>query len=294
MALRSQGNRRGQADVGAPGQGDRRLQRRERSDIHTGVPQDYDAWASAGNDQWSFQRLLPFFRKLEADADFGGDFHGTDGPIPVRRFKPDEWHADQRAFYDACRNAGHPDCPDHNDPDSTGVGPTPLNNPGGIRWNTSMGYLDQARHRPNLTIRGDCLVHRVLFREHRAVGVRAEGDGEQFDAYGGEVVLSGGTIGSPHILMLSGVGPGDHLRALRIPVVLDAQSVGQNLRDHPQVHLLWQTEDDFDQDRYAARCQLYLRYTAQGSDLWNDMLIHPSSYAIDVRVPNPDPWKCLG
>ena len=259
-----------------------------------GVPQDYDDWASAGNDQWSFERLLPFFRMVEADTDFGGDFHGTDGAIPVRRFKPDEWHADQRAFYDASRQAGHPDCPDHNDPDSTGVGPTPLNNPGGIRWNTSMGYLDQDRYRPNLTIRGDCLVHRVLLQGRQAVGVRAESGGELFDAYGGEIVLSGGSIGSPHILMLSGVGPADHLGAMGIPTVLDSQGVGQNLRDHPQVHLVWQTEDDFDQDRYATRMQLYLRYTAQGSELWNDMLIHPSSYAVDVRVPNPDPWKCLG
>ena len=93
-----------------------------------GVPEDYDGWAAAGNEGWSFRDMLPFFRKLETDTDFRDDFHGTDGPIMVRRFKEPEWLDDQRAFYEACRAAGYPDCPDHNDPDSTGVGPTPLNN----------------------------------------------------------------------------------------------------------------------------------------------------------------------
>lgn len=77
-----------------------------------GVPEDYDSWASLGNDQWSFQNLLQYFRRIESDTDFGGgDFHNSDGPIIVRRFKPDEWRSDQKAFYDACRAAGFADSP---------------------------------------------------------------------------------------------------------------------------------------------------------------------------------------
>ena len=136
-----------------------------------GVPEDYDGWADAGNEGWSFRDMLPFFRKLETDTDFRDDFHGTDGPIMVRRFKEPEWLDDQRAFYEACRAAGYPDCPDHNNPDSTGVGPTPLNNPEGVRWSTNIGYLSQARHRLNFTLKGDCLVHRLLIEGDRAVGV---------------------------------------------------------------------------------------------------------------------------
>ena len=177
-----------------------------------GVPEDYDAWAGMGNDAWSFQELLPYFRKLETDTDFGGDAHGTDGPIIARRFKEEEWLPDQRAFYNACLAIGHPDCPDHNDPDSTGVGPVPFNNPNGVRWSTAIGYLNPARHRLNLTVKADCLAHRVLFEGNRAVGLVVESGGETFTVLGDEVVLSAGAIGSPHLLMLSGGWPGRPVR----------------------------------------------------------------------------------
>ena len=239
-----------------------------------GVPEDYDAWASAGNDRWSFQELLPFFRKLETDTDFRNDFHGTDGPIMVRRFKEPEWLEDQRAFYDACRSAGYPDCPDHNDPDSAGVGPTPFNNYDGVRWSTNIGYLSQARHRLNFTIRGGCLVHRLILEGDRAVGVVLESGGEIFEVRSREVVLSAGTVGSPHILLLSGIGPADELRSGGVSPVHDLPGVGVNLRDHPQAHVTWKTRDDFEQAEDVPHLQFALRYTATGSDLRNDMIIH--------------------
>ena len=142
-----------------------------------GVPEDYDGWASSGNDEWGFKDLLPYFRRIENDLDVHDDFHGDDGPIVARRFRDDEWNADQRAFYDACRSAGYPDCPDHNNPDSTGVGPLAFNTLDGVRWSTAIGYLPQARHRLNLTIRADCQVHRLILDGNRAVGVMVESGG---------------------------------------------------------------------------------------------------------------------
>ena len=244
-----------------------------------GVPEDYDSWADMGNDQWNFQKLLPYFRKLESDTDYSDDFHGTDGPIIAHRFKRETWLPAQVAFYEACRAAGFPDSPDHNHPDSTGIGPIPLNNPNGIRFSTALGYLDQARHRLNLTLRSDCTVHRIIFDGNRATGVEVESGGEKFVLEGDQIILSAGAIGSPQLLMLSGVGPREQLSSLGIPVVVDAPGVGQNMRDHPGVWVTWRTKPGFELDGLAPRMQLTLRYTADGSPLRNDMKISMQSFA---------------
>ena len=247
-----------------------------------GVPEDYDSWAAMGNDQWSFQNLLQYFRMIEADTDFGGgDFHNSDGPIILRRFKPNEMLIEQQAFYDACRNANFGDSPDHNLPDATGVGPCPVNNPNGIRWSTALGYLDMGRHRLNLTIRPNCTVHRLIFDGNRVTGVEVESGGEKFTAEGEEIILSSGAIGSPQILMLSGVGPAESLRSLGIPVVHDLPGVGQNLRDHPMIYVTFRTKKEVPMDAYAPRVQMALRYTAPGSDLRNDIQVLMQSFATE-------------
>jgi choline dehydrogenase len=244
-----------------------------------GVPEDYDSWAAMGNEEWTFEKCLSYFRKVETDTDFHDDFHGTDGPIIARRFKREEWLSAQVAFYTACRGAGFPDCPDHNDPDSTGVGPTPFNNPNGIRWSTALGYLDPARHRLNLTLRPNCAVHRILFQGNRATGVEVDSGGEKFIVEADQIILTSGAIGSPQILMLSGIGPRHHLESLGIPVLVDLPGVGQNLRDHPAVWVTWRTKKGFPLDGLAPRMQVTLRYTADGSHLRNDMKISMQSFA---------------
>lgn len=254
-----------------------------------GVPEDYDSWASQGNDRWSFDALLPYFCKIERDPDFQSAFHGNDGPIPIRRFRRDEWRPEQRAFYDACRAAGYLDCPDHNAPDSTGVGAYPLNNVDGIRWSTALGYLSPARSRPNLAIQADCLVHRILFAGTRAIGVLVERDGEMFTAYADEIVLSAGAIASPHLLLLSGVGPAAQLEQQGVPVVHDLPGVGQNLRDHPQVLMTLRTKENVPLDGLAPRLQVGLRYTAQNSSWRNDMFLVPSSFATQAGVATDSP-----
>ena len=240
-----------------------------------GIPEDYNTWGEG----WSYNDLLPYFCKNETDPDFDDPYHGANGPIGVRRFKPAEWTPAQSAFYTACRSAEYPDCPDHNDPNSTGVGALPLNNPDRIRQSTALCYLDPARHRPNLTIQANSLVHRVLFQGHRAVGIKAERHNEISDIYGDKILLCGGAIGSPHTLLLSGIGPADHLTKMKIPIVHDLPGVGQNLRDHPIVPVSLRAKEAFTTDGTEPRLQVGLRYTASGSNLRNDMFIHPGNAA---------------
>ncbi|HEV3112616.1 MAG TPA: GMC family oxidoreductase N-terminal domain-containing protein [Candidatus Binataceae bacterium] len=250
-----------------------------------GVPEDFDSWAEKGNDQWSFRQCLPYLRKLETDKDFGGDdFHGSSGPIIARRFKPHEWLPDQRAFYNACRAEGFADCPDFNHPQGTGIGPAPLNNVDAVRWSTAIAYLNPARHRLNLTIKPQCQVRRVIFDGNRATGVEVLSGGEKFVVEGEEIILSAGAICSPHLLMLSGIGPQDELRNFAIPVVHHLPGVGKNLRDHPYCNVTWRTRDDYTLDPLAPRMQLVLRCTSTGSPLRNDLQLLMYSYAQQLEM----------
>ena len=244
-----------------------------------GVPEDYDNWSALGNDEWSFVNCLPHFRKLETDTDIRGDFHGSDGPVPVRRHKQEDWLPLQKAFHAAVTTAGYDDVYDHNDPDSTGVGPLPMSNPEGIRMSTALTYIDGSRHRLNLTTRPNVLVHRILFEGHRARGVEVESGGEMFTIDGEQIVLCAGAVASPQTLMLSGIGPAAYLEEMGLPVVRDLPGVGQNLRDHPLCAVRVKTKADFPLNPYAPRIQTVLRYTATESELRNDMQILPSSFS---------------
>jgi choline dehydrogenase len=244
-----------------------------------GVPEDYDGWASGGNEEWSYINLLPYFRKLETDTDVQDDFHGSDGPVPVVRHKPENWLPLQHAFKASCLDQGYAEIYDHNNPDATGFGPFPMNNPNGVRMSTALSYINPNRHRLNLTIRPNVLVRRILIEDGRATGVEVESGGEVFQMEAGEIILSAGAIASPQVLMLSGIGPAEHLQEKGIAVVADLPGVGKNLRDHPLVAVRVKTKDDFPLDPDAPRIQTVLRYTASGSENRNDMQIFPSSFS---------------
>jgi len=243
-----------------------------------GAPEDFDDWASWGNDEWSQQNLMPFHRRIEGDNDFRGDFHGSDGPIIVRRDPPKRWLPDQQAWHAACRSLGFADSPDHNDPDSTGVGPTPLNTVDRVRWSTAIGYLAPTRDRLNLTIQSDSQARQVVFDGNRAVGIQGVSGGRDFSVEGEEIILSAGAIGTPHLLLLSGVGPAEQLARFDVPQVYDSPGVGKNLRDHPQAPVMFYTKERSEQQSVAHGIQVLLRYTATGSDQRNDMLIHPFAH----------------
>ena len=247
------------------------------SAFYRGVPEDFDAWASRGNDEWSYEKVLPFFRKSETDVDRHGDYHGSEGPIFVHHSNPDAWDAAQRAFFNACRASGFAEAHDHNHPDSNGVGPGVTNNHNGVRFSTALGYLSQARHRLNLTVRPDCQVRRVVFRGKRATGLLVESGGQTFTVEAEQLILSAGAVGSPHLLLLSGVGPAGQLESLGIPVLLDLPGVGQNLKDHPKVYVTWEVRDGFVTPSNRGAGGAALRLTAPGSHLRNDLGISLSA-----------------
>ncbi len=256
-----------------------------------GAPEDFDSWVAAGNDEWSYLNTLPYFRRLESDADISDDFHGSDGPIPTWRHAREDWLPLHRAFYQACRDAGFPDDPDMNHPDATGVGAMPLNNPGGVRMSTAITYLDACRHRMNLIIRANVLARRILFEGSstdslRAVGVEVESGGETFVVEGEEIILSAGAIHSPHLLLLSGVGPADELRPHRIEPVHDLPGVGRSMKNHPSVNIVFRSHPDHRLTPDMPRNQVGLRFSADGSER-NDIQVQPTtSYPPSPNAPD--------
>ena len=239
-----------------------------------GIPEDYDRWAQWGNDEWGFTKVLPYFNKLETDLDFGGDFHGSTGPVPVRRYPRSEWLPYARAFEQACVAEGYAIDEDMNHPESTGVSPRARNTIDGVRMSMALNYLDMARHRLNFTIRANVTARRILFEGKRAIGIEVESGGEVFNVEGDEIVVSSGAVASPQLLMLSGIGPAEHLRSFGINVVQDLPGVGQNLRDHPSAAVLYKATGE-KPDIQAPVIQVGLRYTVEGSGLRNDMQLSP-------------------
>ena len=190
-------------------------------------PQDLRNWNLPG---WSYEDLMPAFRRLEEAVSDDEMLHGCHGPFPRRQMTRGDITPMQNAFVDAAMVNGLKVVEDFDGPDVDGVGPYSMNVVNGVRMNTGISYLTNAvRARPNLEIRGDAIVDTVLFEGTRATGVRLS-NGETIEA--GEVILSAGTYGSPAILLRSGIGPADELADLGIPVRADLP-VGRNLKDHP-------------------------------------------------------------
>jgi choline dehydrogenase len=219
-----------------------------------GAPQDYDGWVALGNPGWAFADVLDDFRRLESDTDFTGPWHGSAGPIPVRRHPKNELNAVQAAFLDGAVSVGHPRVDDQNEPGAVGVGHSPRTIRDGIRMSTAITYLALARDRPNLTIQADSMVATVECRGTRAVGVRLL-DGTLIEA--GRVVLAAGAYASPAILTRSGIGPIEELRGLGIPPVLDLPGVGANLSDHALLSIELPTRPSQSPSRFAVHATLH-------------------------------------
>jgi len=203
-----------------------------------GSPHDYDRWAQAGARGWSYSDVAPAFRRMERWLGPPSEARGQDGPITVG--EPRGLAPAPRAFIESAIAAGLPRFRDVNDGGAIeGVGPVQLNTDGRLRASSARTYLRPAMARSNLTVRTGIAVHRLLFEAQRAVGV-ATAQGE-FRARRG-VVVCAGAIETPKLLMLSGIGDGEALRAMGIPVVAHSPDVGRNLQDHLIAKFIWRTK----------------------------------------------------
>src|SRR2546426_532904 len=195
-----------------------------------GQPEDFDHWRQLGNAGWSFADVLPYFRRAE-DQERGADaLHGVGGPLAVSDVS--EPHPLCEAFIAAAQQAGFRRNDDFNGAEQEGAGYFQLTARNGRRCSTAVGYLRNARHRPNLAIVSDALASRIVFAGRRAVAVEYQHGGRTCRAHANaELIVAGGAFNSPQLLQLSGLGPADWLRSLGIDVVLDMPGVGADLQD---------------------------------------------------------------
>lgn len=199
-----------------------------------GTPDDYDEWERLGAAGWGWNSVLPYFRKLESDLDFGGDLHGHDGPTPIRRVKRADWTPLAREAHEYALTRQLPLIADMNADFRDGYCALPMSNTPQRRGSAAVCYLDAAvRARPNLTIATGAAVTGLLFDGLRCVGVVATVDGQRHEFRAREVTLCAGAIRTPTMLMQAGIGPADHSRRLGIDVRANLRGVGQNLQNHP-------------------------------------------------------------
>ncbi|WP_182875547.1 GMC family oxidoreductase [Microbispora sp. H10670] len=193
-------------------------------------PSDHDAWADLAGPEWGYPEMLPFYKKMEHYPYGEEKFHGLGGPYRITLSTAADLGPHVAAMGEASARLGYPTVGDFNAPGAPGFAHTPLSAADGLRLSTAVGYLNPVRHRPNLRVRGDAPVDRVLFRGTRACGVRLA-SGEEIDAR--HVVLSAGAYSTPLIAMRSGVGDRAELAAHGIDVLADLPGVGRNLTEHP-------------------------------------------------------------
>jgi choline dehydrogenase len=246
---------------------------------------DFDGWAKLGCTGWGYDDVLPLLRAMENDLDFGTEpYHGTDGPTPVRRPRREDFALLEASIDEAATRLGHPWAPDHNAPGSTGISPYAYNGSSELRRvSTNDAYLEPARDRTNLEVRGDVVVDRVLFEGTRAVGVVGIVDGQPVEFRAAEVVVSGGAIHSPAILQRSGVGPAEVLRGLGINVVADLP-VGQGLQEHAGIPMAVVLNEVLEYGVNPQRGQLCIRFTTGVGDEVNDAMLAVTG-ALGIGVP---------
>jgi choline dehydrogenase len=196
-----------------------------------GHARDYDLWRQMGLEGWSYADVLPYFKRSEGREAGADDFHAADGPLNVATTKNNGPLI--RAFMEACREAGHKFNPDFNGVEQQGYGRYESTTKGGERWSAAAAFLRPILDRPNLVIETKALTTRILFEGKRAIGIEYAQNGNRIQVRAErEVLLCGGAVNTPQVLLLSGIGSGEYLRKRDIPVVADLPGVGENLQDH--------------------------------------------------------------
>jgi len=255
-----------------------------------GAPEDYDHWHAIGAKGWDWNSVLPYFRRLETDLDYTDQLHGAQGPITVRRMPTDQWDDFTLSVTKVWNALGYEFRPDMNGEFGEGYSPLPLSNDGSARRSTAAGYLNAAtRRRPGLQILGETRVRRILFANGRATGAELRRNGTIETITADTVIVCAGALHTPCLLMLSGIGPGAHLRQHGIDVRLDRPGVGSNLMDHPAIHISGYLPPVSRHKAVLRRNYTYLRWSSGLPDVpATDMVMmavcRSAWHAIGVRI----------
>jgi choline dehydrogenase-like flavoprotein len=224
------------------------------AEIYTrGCPEDFDDWSTAmGCEGWAWSDLKPYFIKSEGNTRLGGSEHGVDGPLGVSDLNTP--NRVSMAYVQGCMDFGMPYNPDFNSGRQEGAGLYQTTTLNGRRCSAAVGYLKPALNRPNLDVRIGVQVNRIIIENGRATGVEIVEGGhtKRIDA-ASEVIVTAGAIGSPKLLMLSGIGPADHLKGVGVPVNHDLPGVGQNFHDHFSTDVIWVLNGDHSYDKYKKK-----------------------------------------
>jgi len=234
-----------------------------------GAARDYDQWRQMGCEGWSFADVLPYFKRSEGNENGGDDFHGGDGPLAVSNGR--STNPLFRAFVEGGIEAGHKKTTDFNGFQQEGFGPYQFTIKDGRRWSAASAYLRPALDRPNLTVESHALLSRVLFEGTKAVGIEFTQKKDVLRAHANkEVILCGGAVNSPQMLMLSGIGDPEVLKRFDIPVVMKLKGVGQNLQDHLDCSIQYECTQPitlFSQSNPLAAAKTGLQYLLFGKGL---------------------------
>ncbi len=224
------------------------------AEIYTrGCPEDYDHWAmNLGCDGWSANDLQPYFVKSEGNTRLGGKDHGIDGPLGVSDLK--EPNRVSQAFVQGCMDFGMPYNPDFNSGKQEGAGLYQTTTLNGRRCSAAVGYLKPVLHRPNLTVRTDVFVNRIIIEKGRATAIEIADKGrlQRIEA-STEIIVTAGAIGSPKLLLLSGIGPSAHLKHVEVGVTHELPGVGENFHDHFSTDVTWVLNGPHSYDKYKKK-----------------------------------------
>ncbi|MDP6482396.1 MAG: GMC family oxidoreductase N-terminal domain-containing protein [Nitrospinota bacterium] len=248
--------------------------------VNRAIPADFEAWVAAGNPEWAWDKVLPVFKRIEADQDYPDHpFHGSDGPLYTKRRVAsfDQITSPlERAQIDGAVDLGLPLIQDQNLPNPWGISITAYNVKDGMRQSSVVAFLSDARSRPNLTIIDEALVHSLDIEGNRVTAVRYERNGQVQTVSGGEVVLSAGAYHSPQILMLSGIGASAELERHGIRGVHALEGVGENFQDHSVVYLSYEGAKPHREDWTVPGVMLNLK---------SDPALAYSNFQVGIRAP---------
>lgn len=259
-----------------------------------GHPSDYDDWAAGGAKGWSYANLLPYFMRSERTTTGLDELRGRGGPARVAR--PATPNPMTLAFLEAAADAGHPATDDHNGANPVGAGLIDIAAEDGVRVSVADAYLRPHLDRPNFTVRIEAPATRLLFSGTRCTGVEYRHDGETVQATAArEVVLTAGVVGSAQLLMVSGIGPAEHLAAAGVTVVADLPEVGSNLQDHPFLPLIYGIEEPLppaEHNHIEAVAHLVTGLSGDRPDI--QLFLPATDRSPGGQLPAPEPVYMIG